>query len=177
MNFCHKNFVALYQSIKISKNTTLMINIKNRKAAFEYSFIKEYEAGIQLTGSEIKSVRVGKVNLVDAFCGFSGGKGSTRGNTELFVRNMHIATYNEASYLNHEPLRPRKLLLKKIELRKIETLLQDRGTTLIATEMYFTDRGFAKLKIAVAKGKKLYDKRNSLKEKDTKREVARSLSE
>ena len=145
-----------------------LVMIKNRKASFEYIFLKEYEAGIQLTGSEIKSIRAGKVNLTDGFCSFLGG--------ELFVRNMHISTYDQASYLNHEPLRNRKLLLKKIELRKIEAQLKDRGITVIPTALVFSERGFAKLKIAVAKGKKLHDKRDSLKEKDGKRELARSLN-
>lgn len=143
--------------------------IKNKKASFEYHFILEMEAGIMLTGSEIKSIRDGKANISDAYCSFENG--------ELFVRNMHISEYKQATYLNHEPRRNRKLLLNKQEIRKLENKLKDKGVTVIPTKLYFNDRGICKLNIALAKGKKLYDKREDLKSKDNQREMARNQAD
>ena len=139
------------------------INIKNRKASFEYQFIDTYQAGIQLTGTEIKSIRAGKVSLADAFCVFI--------NTELWVKNMHIDEYKEGSYNNHDPKRLRKLLLNKKELSKLETKLKEKSLTVLATKMYVNDRGFAKVEIVLARGKKMHDKRQDLKLKDAKREM------
>lgn len=141
------------------------INIKNRRASFEYSFLDTYVAGISLTGSEIKSIRQSKANIQDAYCYFNNG--------ELFVKNMHIAPYEQGAYANHTPLRERKLLLQKRELRKIESALEEKGLTLIPIRLFINDKGLAKLQFAVAKGKKLYDKREDIKEKDVKRELSR----
>ena len=141
------------------------VNIKNRKASFEYEFLEKYLAGMALRGTEIKSIREGRVNLQEAYCTFYG--------EELWVQNMHISAYEEGNILNHEPLRHRKLLLKKKELRKLKTKLEEKGLTIVPIRLFITDRGFAKLEIALAKGKKLHDKRESIKEKDVKRELSR----
>lgn len=144
---------------KIHKN----ISIKNRRASYEYEFIDTYVAGMVLKGTEIKSIRQQKVSLQEAYCLFHG--------SELFIRGMHIAPYEEASFKNHDPIRERKLLLNKKELGKLEDKLKDKGLTIIPVKLFITDRGFAKLEIALAKGKKLFDKRENLKEKDAKREM------
>ncbi len=146
---------------KIEKN----VEIKNRRASFEYSFLEKYTAGIMLMGTEIKSIRQGKINLTDAYCLFLG--------EGLYIRQMNISKYNEGTHYNHDPLRDRKLLLTKRELRKLQNSLKDVGLTMIPTRMYISDRGFAKVDIALAKGKKLYDKRDSIKEKDVKRSMDR----
>ena len=143
------------------------INIKNKKASFEFSFIDKYIAGMQLTGTEIKSVRESKVNITDAFCVFI--------NNELWVRNMHIAEYFEGTHYNHEPKRDRKLLLNKQELKKLSAKLKDKGLTIVPLRLFINDNGYAKLEIALAKGKKLFDKRESIKQKDTERELSRIL--
>ena len=137
------------------------INIKNKKASFDYAFLEKYAAGIQLTGTEIKSVREGKVNFTDSFCVLMDG--------ELFIKNMHIAQYTEGSYNNHEPKRTRKLLLTKKELRKLSVKMKEKGLTIVPLRMFINERGFAKLDIALAKGKKSYDKRADMKEKDIQR--------
>lgn len=141
------------------------INIKNRKARYEYHFLDKYIAGIQLTGTEIKSIREGKVNLQEGYCYLKDG--------ELFIKNMHISPYKQGTHYNHEPARERKLLLKKKELRKLETKGTEKGLTIVPTRMFINDRGLAKLEIALAKGKKLYDKREDIKKKDVKRELER----
>lgn len=141
------------------------VEIKNRRASFEYSFLEKYTAGIMLMGTEIKSIRQGKVNLTDAYCLFLG--------EGLYIRQMNISKYNEGTHYNHEPLQDRKLLLTKRELRKLQNSLKDVGLTIIPTRMYISDRGFAKIEIALAKGKKLYDKRDSIKEKDVRRSMER----
>lgn len=141
------------------------IKIKNKKAAFEYHLLDVFVAGIQLQGTEIKSIREGKASLIDAYCSFFGN--------ELFVRNMHIAEYVLGTHYNHEPKRERKLLLNRKELRKIQTKTKEKGLTIIPTLLFINEKGFAKLEIAIAKGKKLYDKRESLKTKTVKREIAR----
>ena len=146
---------------KIEKN----VEIKNRRASFEYSFLEKYTAGIMLMGTEIKSIRQGKINLTDAYCLFLG--------EALYIRQMNISKYNEGTHYNHDPLRDRKLLLTKRELRKLQNSLKDVGLTMIPTRMYISERGFAKVEIALAKGKKLYDKRDSIKEKDVKRSMER----
>jgi SsrA-binding protein len=142
------------------------INIKNKVASFEYFLLEEYVAGIVLTGTEIKSVRESKVSLAEAYCTFV--------QEELFIRNMHIAEYKYGTYANHEPKRDRKLLLNRKELRKIFTKTKEKGLTIIPVKLFVNDKGLAKVVIAVAKGKKLYDKRETLKTKDLKREMDRS---
>ena len=144
---------------------SLSPEIRNKKAAFEYSFLQTYSAGIVLTGTEVKSVRAGKAGFTDSFCILM--------NNELFLKNMHISEYKEGSYNNHEPKRVRKLLLNKEELRKIQNKLKEKGTTVIPIRLFFNDRGIAKIEVAVAKGKKLFDKRESLKEKDLRRQLSR----
>jgi SsrA-binding protein len=141
------------------------LNIKNRRAGYEFHLMLELTAGIQLTGTEIKSVRAGRVNIADAYCAFV--------KNELFIRNMHIDEYEQGNIYNHEPKRERKLLLQKVELNKLKTKLKDRGLTIIPLQMFLSESGFAKLDIALAKGKKLFDKRESMKEKDVKRDMAR----
>lgn len=141
------------------------VHIKNRKARYEYEFIDTYEAGIVLKGTEIKSIREGKVNLMDGYCYFNG--------KELFLKGIHISPYSQSSFYNHESTRERKLLLHKRELEKIKTKLDEKGLTLIPSRLYINKRGFAKVEIALAKGKKLHDKRDSIKEKDVKRELDR----
>ena len=143
------------------------INIENRRARFDYQFIEQFTAGIVLQGTEIKSIREGKAGLSDSYCYFKKG--------ELYIKNMHITEYSEASFKNHEPLRERKLLLSKTELRKLEAKLKDQGLTIIPVRLYLSDRGFAKLEIALAKGKKQFDKRQDIKKKDIEREVGRKL--
>ena len=140
-----------------------IVNIRNKKASFEYHFLDTYSAGLVLQGTEIKSIRQQKVNFQDAYCYIDNG--------EIWVKNLHISHYGDGSWLNHQPLRERKLLLKKKEINKIDNKLDDQGVTLIPIRLFITDRGFAKMEIAVAKGKKLYDKREDLKEKDAKREL------
>jgi SsrA-binding protein len=141
------------------------IHIKNKRASFEYEFLEKYVAGIQLFGTEIKSIREGKANLTDAYCYFRGG--------ELWVQGMHIAEYWWGTCNNHDPKRERKLLLTRKELNKLERKSQDKGLTIIAIQMFLNERGFAKLEIALARGKKLYDKRQDIKNKDAKRELDR----
>ena len=142
------------------------INIVNRRASFNYFVSATYEAGIMLTGTEIKSVREGKAGLGDAYCFLKNG--------ELWIKNMHISEYAAGSYNNHIPKRERKLLLNKVELRKLATRTKERGTTIIPVRLYINDRGFAKLEIGLAKGKKKFDKRESLKEAEAKREMSRA---
>lgn len=141
------------------------INIQNRRASYDYSFLEKFTAGIVLRGTEIKSVREGKVNLGDGFCFFRNG--------ELFIRNMHINEYEKGSYNNHQPLRERKLLLSKAELQKLERKLNDKGLSIIPLRMFISDSGYAKLEIALARGKKTFDKRQDIKKKDIERETAR----
>lgn len=139
---------------------------KNKRASFEYEFIDKYVAGIQLTGSEIKSIRNKQADLSDSHCFLQDG--------ELWIKNMHISPYTEASYNNHDPKRDRKLLLNRNELKKIDVKLKDVGITLIPTQLFISSNGYAKVEIALAKGKKLYDKRESIKDKDIKRQMDRS---
>jgi len=142
------------------------VNINNKRASFDYEFLEEYDAGIVLVGTEIKSLRAGKASLADSFCYFVDG--------ELYVKGMNIATYFWASrWGSHEPARDRKLLLTKRELRHLATAVKTKGLTIIATRAYISENGFAKLHIALARGKKEYDKRESIKEKDIRRELER----
>jgi SsrA-binding protein len=143
------------------------IVIKNKKASFDYEFIETFVAGVVLTGTEIKSIRLGKVSLVDSYC--------TVINKELWVKNMYIAEYFYGTYNNHEARKDRKLLLNRKELNKIEQLSKNTGFTVIPTKLFVNEKGLAKLVIAVAKGKKSYDKRQSLREKDDKRDMDRAF--
>lgn len=142
------------------------IQIKNRRASFDYEFLETYTAGIQLVGTEIKSIRAGKVSLQDAYCYFAG--------TQLFVRGMNIAQYHWGSWGQHEPARDRRLLLTKRELRHLYQADKQKGLTIIAVKLFIADNGFAKLVIALAKGKHEYDKRESIKKNDVRRELERS---
>jgi SsrA-binding protein len=142
------------------------INIKNRKAKFEYELIEKFIAGIQLVGTEIKSIRGGKANLSDSYCQFMRG--------ELFVKNVHISEYEMGNINNHIAKRDRKLLLTKKELEKLERKLKESGLTIVPTRLFINERGFAKLEIALARGKKIYDKRETLKRKDAQRDIERA---
>lgn len=141
------------------------IYIKNKRATFEYFILDKYEAGIQLLGTEIKSIRAGKANITDGYCIFV--------NNELYVFNLHISEYSHGSFYNHDPVRNRKLLLNKKELKKLQNKLKDQGMTVIPLALFINDRGFAKLEIGLAQGKKIHDKRDSIKERDAKIEMGR----
>jgi SsrA-binding protein len=143
------------------------VNIRNKRASFDFHLLEKFTAGIQLTGTEIKSLRQGKASLNDAFCLFR--------NDELWVKNMHISEYEKGTYANHEPLRIRKLLLRKSELRKLDKKVREKGLTIIPISVFISGRGFAKMEIALAKGKKVHDKRESIREKDSKRELDRMM--
>ena len=150
---------------KESKRFSNDIQIKNRKARYEYEFLDTFIAGMVLKGTEIKSIREGKVNLTDGYCYFTNG--------ELFARGIHISPYENSSFYSHDETRSRKLLMKKKELSRLESKLAEKGLTLVPIRLFINDRGFAKLEVALAKGKKIYDKRDSIKERDTKREMDR----
>jgi len=143
------------------------INIKNKKANFEYHFLENFVAGIKLLGTEIKSIREGKATISDAFCTFI--------NEELYVRNLHISEYSHGSFYNHEAKRDRKLLVTKKELKKLLVKSQDKGLTIVPLKIFINDRGFAKMEIALAQGKKSFDKRDTLKERDVKREMDKAM--
>lgn len=139
------------------------INIKNRKASYEFEFLDKYVAGIMLKGTEIKSIREGKASLTEAFCFFRNG--------ELFIKQMHISPYVLASYYNHEAVRDRKLLLSKKELNKLESKFEEKGLSIIPVRLFINDGGLAKVEIALGRGRKLHDKRQNIKEKDAKRDL------
>jgi SsrA-binding protein len=141
------------------------INIKNKRASFDYEFIDTYTAGLVLTGTEIKSIRLGKASLVDTYCIFDKG--------ELWVKNMNITPYFYGTYNNHPARHDRKLLLTRRELHKLQRNVTETGLTIIPVRLFINDKGLAKLFIALARGKKEYDKRQTLREKDDKREMAR----
>lgn len=141
------------------------VSIRNKKASHEYFLVQEFTAGIQLTGTEIKSIRDGKATIVDGYCSFTGD--------ELFVRNIHIAEYTFGTHYNHEAKRDRKLLLTKRELKKLAVKVKERGFTIIPILLFINERGLAKLNIALARGKHSYDKRETLKQKDIQREIER----
>ena len=140
------------------------IRILNKKAKFEYIILDRYTAGLQLFGTEIKSIREGKASLVDSYCAVEHG--------EMYVKQMHIAEYRFGSYANHQAKRDRKLLLQRREIRKIERATKETGKTIIPLELFINEKGLAKLEIAVCQGKHTYDKRQSLREADDKRELA-----
>lgn len=143
------------------------IYIKNKRAYFEYFISDKYVAGIKLLGTEIKSIREGKANLNDAFCTFI--------DNQLYVRNLHISEYSFGSFYNHEAKRDRVLLLHKKELKKLQTKGEEKGFTIVPLALFISERGFAKLEIGLAQGKKLFDKRETMKERDTKVEMDRAM--
>jgi len=143
------------------------VNIKNKKATFEFEILETFSAGIQLQGTEIKSIRESKASLVDSYCQFYEG--------ELFVKNLHIAEYTYGTYSNHVAKRDRKLLLEKKELRKMERKVKETGLTIVPLRLFLNENGFAKLEIALAKGKKSFDKRESLKTNDARRDMDRMM--
>jgi len=149
------------KNLRFSNN----IQIKNRKARFEYEFIDVMVAGMVLRGTEIKSIREGKASIQEGYCYFHKG--------ELFIRGMSISPYTNASFAHHAMTRERKLLLKKKELSRLKAKMEEKGLTIIPTRIFINERGFAKLEIALAKGKKLHDKRESLKKKDQRKELDR----
>lgn len=149
---------------KKNKDKNYKPTITNRKASFEFFFIEKFTCGIVLTGTEIKSLREGKAQIQDAFCFFDKG--------ELYIKNMEIAPYEMGSFSNVEPKRVRKLLLKKNELLRIQQKME-KGMTIIPIKVFFNERNYAKVEIALAKGKKMYDKRESIKEKEAKRDLQR----
>ena len=149
--------------MKIEKS----INILNKRARFEYELLDSYEAGIQLFGTEIKSIRMGKASITESFCQMKDG--------ELYIVNMFIDEYDWGTYFNHKTRRDRKLLLQKSELRKLERKTKETGLTIVATTLFINNKGLAKLKIYLAKGKKLFDKRNTIKGKDLKRDLDRMI--
>jgi SsrA-binding protein len=139
--------------------------IVNRKAKFEYSFIQEFEAGLVLTGTEVKALRLGLANMTDAYCLFENGN--------LTIKSLYIAEYDHGTVYNHDARRDRRLLLRKPELKKLERRVSEKGYTIVPYRLYFSERGFAKIEIALAQGKKEFDKRDSIKERDNKRELDR----
>ena len=150
----------------MAKTKRPKIDIRNKKASFDYEFLETFTAGIVLSGTEIKSVREGKVSLVDSWCYFVGN--------ELFVRNMNIAEYWWGSaFSRQEPKRDRKLLLTRKELRKLQRAVKEKGLTIVTTRMFISENGYAKVNIALARGKREFDKRESIKEKDMRREAER----
>jgi SsrA-binding protein len=143
------------------------INIKNKKAWHDYEFIERFTAGMQLTGTEIKSIRAGKASLVDSYCFFR--------DDELYVKGMHITEYDFGNINNHDPKRDRKLLLNRKELKKLAKNVKEKGLTIVTLNIFLNEKGYAKLEIALARGKKEYDKREDLKKKDSQRELDRMM--
>lgn len=144
------------------------INIRNKRASFEYELLDRYMAGIVLYGTEIKSLRMGKGRIADSFCQMKDG--------ELFVINMNIDQWDHATYFNHAAKRERKLLLTRTELRRLERSTKEKGLSIVPLRLFITETGLAKLEIALARGKKLYDKRESIKEKDVRRDMDRAMA-
>lgn len=140
-----------------------MAEIRNRQAYYDYFIDEKYDAGMVLTGTEVKSLRSGRASFNDSYCYFHRG--------ELWVKSLHIAEYSHGTSSNHDPLRERKLLLNKKELRKIESKIKEKGVTVVPLRIFFTDKGIAKLELGLGKGKKLYDKRETIKQRDTQREI------
>lgn len=143
------------------------MEIKNRSAYFEYYVDDKYTAGMALLGTEVKSLRAGRASFNDSYCLFQEG--------ELWVKSLHIAEYSHGTYNNHNPLRDRKLLLQKRELKKLQSKIKEKGYTIIPLRIFFTDKNLAKLEIGLAKGKKLHDKRETIKARDTEREMKRFI--
>lgn len=143
------------------------INIRNKRATFDYEILEEFIAGVVLVGTEIKSIRAGKASLTDSYCYFQDG--------ELWIRGVNISEYDWGTCNNHVPRRDRKLLLQRKELNKLQRQLQDRGLTVVGLRMFLSERGFAKIVISLARGRKAYDKREYLKENDAKREMDKAM--
>jgi SsrA-binding protein len=141
------------------------INIKNKKAYFDYEILEKYLAGMQLKGTEIKSLRQGKASLADSYCYFI--------SNELWIKNMRISEYDHGSHYNHDPYRDRKLLLNRRELNKLEKQTREKGLTIVALRVFINEKGLAKTEIALVRGKKQYDKREAIKQKDLKRDMER----
>ena len=162
---CEKKVVPLRDFMRLKSN----VNIKNRRASFDYEILDCYVAGIQLFGTEIKSIRESKASLVDTYCQFIGN--------ELWVKQMHIAEYRFGTYANHEAKRDRKLLMTRKELRKLQRQVQDTGKTIVPLRLFINDEGFAKMGIALCQGKHPYDNRQALRAADDKRELQRAMRE
>ena len=143
------------------------VNIRNKRATFDYEILEEYIAGVVLVGTEIKSIRLGKASLVDSYCYFERG--------ELWIRNVNIAEYTWGTCNNHVPKRDRKLLLNRKELNKLQRALQDRGLTVVGLRLFLTERGLAKIAVGLARGRKSFDKREYIKENDAKREMDKAM--
>ncbi|HKM38726.1 MAG TPA: SsrA-binding protein SmpB [bacterium] len=141
----------------------------NRKARHDYLILETYEAGLVLVGTEVKSLRAGRASLRDSYAQAKNG--------ELILYNMHISPYQQGGYVNHDPRRPRKLLLQKSEIRRLVTTSQEKGLTLVPLKLYFNERGWAKVELALARGKRQYDKRADMAERDAKREMERAFKE
>lgn len=141
------------------------MEIKNRSAYFEYFIDDKYVAGIMLTGTEVKSLRAGKASFNDSYCIFQNG--------ELWIKSFHISEYTHGTYNNHDPIRERKLLLNRRELKKLEAKIKEKGYTIVPLRLYFNEKNLAKVEIGLAKGKKLHDKRETIKQRDTERELKR----
>lgn len=156
-----KNTFLFYICIPMQKT----INILNKRAKFDYEIIDRYDAGIVLTGTEIKSIRLGKASIAESFCEFS--------NNELFVINSNIEEYSFGTHYNHKAKSERKLLLNKKELKSLEKDLQNKGLTVVPLRLYINEKGYAKMEIALCRGKKNYDKRETIKDRDTKRDIDR----
>ncbi len=160
-------FITFALQLIIVMALSSQINIKNKRASFEYHLIDKYVAGVQLLGTEIKSIREGKANINDSFCSFL--------HDGLYIRNMHIAEYSFGSFYNHEAKRDRKLLLTKKELKKLKEKGEEKGFTIVPLRIFISERGFAKVEIALAQGKKDFDKRETIKERENKRELDRVM--
>jgi len=143
------------------------VNIENRRAKFDFQFLETYTDGLFIKGTEIKAFREGQAGLADSYCFFQ--------NDELFVRNFHITEYADASFYNHAPLRERKLLLSRQELNKLQKKVKDQGLTVVPIKLFINEKGFAKMNIALARGKKAFDKRDDIKKKDLEREMNRKF--
>ena len=143
------------------------IQIKNKKARHEFEFLETFTAGMVLLGTEIKSIRQGKASIMEAYCKIMDG--------ELFILNMHITEYDKGGFTNHQPTRARKLLLNKTEIKRLDKKLKDQGLTIVPTRLFISESGYAKLNIALGRGKKLFDKRESLKQTDSKRDIDRAM--
>lgn len=141
------------------------MDLSNRKAYHEYNIEQKYIAGLVLSGTEIKSLRAGKASFNDSYCFFQKG--------ELFVKSLHISEYNFGTHYNHEPMQERKLLLQKKELRKLENKIKEKGYSIIPLKIFFSESGFAKMEIGLGKGKKIYDKRETIKARETERDIKR----
>lgn len=149
----------------MNKDIKGQIRIANKKAGFLYNLVKKYTAGIMLYGTEVKAIRMGKVSINEAFCYFR--------KSELYIKNMNVGEYDFGTYLNHVPTRERKLLLKKSEINQLLNKVKEKGLTIVPVELLLTERGFVKIQISLAQGKKVFDKRESIKTKDNKREMER----